>query len=209
MNYRTPCCDILNRSIPLSLQTPIDIASILSPPQEEPHRGFLTLPLHHPNPPIPNSPGPPPELRNLFNAIDSATPDRLRTILKKLSTQLPSALPVLQGELLLKPGTLKRALPRGRNDGAGRVGAVVELDGLDEGEAAERQRWEICAQCKAEYDILANGKGSCRWHSGIFVPCTSYLPTYTSHTCMVFAFYSRFSRRISGARLRWRFLDLS
>lgn len=34
-----------------------------------------------------------------------------------------------------------------------------------------RQRFEVCGQCAKEYDVLQNGKKSCRWHSGETACC--------------------------------------
>ena len=130
------------------------------------------------------------EEKNLFNAIDSATPERLQAILKKLSTEVPGAFPFVQSELLLKKGELKRAAPWKESgpfdpeDSASdveeysdeeedsfeeEIGSIQDSDLSDEGEAAtaaSRQRFEICGQCKKEYDTLQKGRKSCRWHSG-------------------------------------------
>lgn len=123
----------------------------------------------------------------MFKAIDSATPDRLRAILKKLSTGIPGAFPLVHSELLLKQGELKRAAPwaddgvrdeeddsdvedysEDEEDREEDAGKIQDSDYSDDGPAtaANRQRFEICGQCKKEYDVLQNGKKSCRWYDG-------------------------------------------
>jgi hypothetical protein len=102
-------------------------------------------------------------------------------VLKKLSTQIPGAAPLVSDELLLKHGVLKRAAPwdvrdvdtsdeeaASDDDGEEDSGTVVdsELSDAEDGAGASRLRFEICAQCGKEYDVLENGKRSCRWHDG-------------------------------------------
>ncbi|KAL6704685.1 hypothetical protein ACN47E_007967 [Coniothyrium glycines] len=128
--------------------------------------------------PGPQSVQPPAEVQTLFNAIDSATPERLRAILKKLSTSVPGAVPFVQGELLLKQGELKRAAPwatsghgvkdevDGHSEDDGFQDESDYSDGADDTAIASRQRFEICIQCNNEYNVLSNDKRSCIWHEG-------------------------------------------
>jgi hypothetical protein len=131
------------------------------------------------------------EIQNLYNAIDSATPDRLRTLLKNLSTTSSANFESIQGELMLQHGALKRA--RSENDeddddeddddeddddedddddSSEDSGLDDESDNPDEqtDAPANRQRFEICEQCNKEYDVLHNDKKSCQWHQGKLQP---------------------------------------
>ncbi|XP_014551077.1 hypothetical protein COCVIDRAFT_113839 [Bipolaris victoriae FI3] len=105
------------------------------------------------------SPG---ETQNLYNAIDSATPERVRALLKHLSTTSPSNFTYVQGELMLRPGVLKRA----RSEDQDEEDDVSESNYSDEQTHAptRRQRFEIFEWCDKEYDVLHNEKKSCQWH---------------------------------------------
>ncbi|KAJ4329637.1 hypothetical protein N0V87_010699, partial [Didymella glomerata] len=130
--------------------------------------------------------------RNLLNVIDSATPHRLRTLLKEWSTTTPAIFGHVQDELMLPSGALKMAWSeRGQDED----GNNEDDDGIDEQDEegeddsddtsedagydfesdysdeqtdapAIRQRYEICVQCHEEYDVLLNDKTSCEWHDG-------------------------------------------
>ncbi|KAJ5025211.1 hypothetical protein J3E72DRAFT_386423 [Bipolaris maydis] len=108
------------------------------------------------------------ETQNLYNAIDSATRERVCALLKHLSTTSPSNFAYVQGELMLRPGTLKRA----RSEDQDEEDDVSGSDYSDEQShaPARRQRFEICEQCNKEYDVLHNEKKSCEWHSGDLEP---------------------------------------
>ncbi|RMZ68880.1 hypothetical protein GMOD_00002765 [Pyrenophora seminiperda CCB06] len=121
------------------------------------------------------------EIRLLHNVIDSTTPDRLRAVLKGLSATSPANVACIQGELMLKPGALKRHWstvdlgdlddaddsdePEDRSEDSG---SVVESDYSDAQTNAptRRQRFEICKQCDEEYKVLLNDRWSCVWHPG-------------------------------------------
>lgn len=51
------------------------------------------------------------QLHILFVAIDSATPARLRAVLRNISKNVPGAFPAISKELLLKKGELKASTP--------------------------------------------------------------------------------------------------
>jgi hypothetical protein len=115
------------------------------------------------------------EIQNLYNVIDSATPDRLRTLLKNLSTTSPANFESIQGELMLQHGALKRAWSKNDEDDDGEdddddssedSGHDDESNDSDEhtDAPANRQRFEVCAQCNEEYGVLHNDKKSCQWH---------------------------------------------
>ena len=127
------------------------------------------------------------EIRSLYNAIDSATPDRLRTLLKDLSATAPANFAYVQSKLMLQPGTLKRAWAEyekscengdedeedenngdGSDDTTEDAGHDYESTYSDEQAhaPASRQRFEICGQCNEEYDVLLNDRKSCEWHDG-------------------------------------------
>ena len=117
------------------------------------------------------------EIQNLYNVIDSATPDRLRTLLKNLSITSPANFESIQAELMLQHGALKRAWSENdeddddednSDDNSEDSGHDDESDYSDEqtNAPASRQRFEICEQCNEEYDVLHNDKKSCQWHEG-------------------------------------------
>lgn len=103
------------------------------------------------------------ETQNLHDAIDSATPERVRALLKHLSTTSSANFAYVQGELMLRPGALKRARPEHQDE----EDHVAESDYSDEqtDAPARRQRFEICEQCGEEYAVLYNDKKSCQWHA--------------------------------------------
>lgn len=83
----------------------------------------------------------PEETQNLYNAIDSATPERVRALLKHLSTTSPSNFAYVQGELMLRPGVLKRARSEDQDEGDD----VSESNYSEQTHApTRRQRFEIC-----------------------------------------------------------------
>ncbi|KAJ4296794.1 hypothetical protein N0V90_006842 [Kalmusia sp. IMI 367209] len=140
----------------------MDIKSILSSPQKVVRKS---------NPPIASSNES--QAQHLSNAIDSATPDRLRAVLHKVSAEIPGAFAAISNELLLKPGALKRAAPWADHSAGDEEdpGHEEDSDYSDEEPNAgparkRRQRYEICGQCDKEYDVLLNGKTECRWHDG-------------------------------------------
>ncbi|EMD94608.1 hypothetical protein COCC4DRAFT_75017 [Bipolaris maydis ATCC 48331] len=104
------------------------------------------------------------ETQNLYNVIDSATPERVRALLKHLSTTSPANFAYIQGELMLRPGALKRA----RSEEQDKEDDDTESDYSDEQTDApvRRPRFDICEQCGEEYDVLHNEKKSCQWHEG-------------------------------------------
>jgi hypothetical protein len=118
------------------------------------------------------------EIQNLYNVIDSATPHRLRTLLRNLSTTSPANFKSLQGELMLQHGALKRALSENADeeddddDSSEDSGHDVGSDDSEKrtDAPANRQRFEICEQCNKEYDVLYNDKKSCQWHQGKLQP---------------------------------------
>lgn len=114
------------------------------------------------------------ETQNLYNAIDSATPERVRALLKHLSTTSSANFAYVQGELMLRPGALKRA----RSEEQDEEDDVIESDhsGTESDYSDEqtdapvrRQRFDICEQCGEEYDVLHNEKKSCEWHEGEYM----------------------------------------
>jgi hypothetical protein len=121
------------------------------------------------------------ETQNLHNAIDSATPERVRALLKHLSTTTPANFAYVQGELMLRPGALKRARSEEQDEeeededeeeeDQDEEDDVTESDYSDEQTDApvRRQRFNICEQCGEEYDVLHNKKKSCEWHEGEYI----------------------------------------
>lgn len=121
-------------------------------------------------PPVTQSPlRSPEEIQRLYDVIDTTTPDRLRALLKDLSRKTPSNWDHIRGDLMLQPGTLKRAWSEKEEDGQSEEDSGQnESDYSDEqvDGPASRRRFEICDQCDKEYDTLLNNKKSCVWHQG-------------------------------------------
>jgi hypothetical protein len=86
----------------------------------------------------------------LLDAINSASPIRTRIVLIDICTQNPQACQLACDRLLLghKQSGHKSSAKRKRN--------------------TTRQRYEICKQCKEEYDVQDNPKDACIWHPGRF-----------------------------------------
>ncbi|KAF2622643.1 hypothetical protein BU25DRAFT_351820 [Macroventuria anomochaeta] len=115
--------------------------------------------------------------QRIYDAIDSATPDRLRAILKKVVNEQPGGLSLVGEELLLRKGQSKAYTLQNRPNGAGH--GDEEQDSSDYSDADgddaprskrkstySRQRFEHCVQCEKEYDVTQNGPRSCQWHDG-------------------------------------------
>jgi hypothetical protein len=111
------------------------------------------------------------EIQNLYNVIESATPYRLHTLLKNLSTTSPANFKSIQGELTLQHSALKRAWSENNEDDDDENDDSSEDSGHDDkfnystqqtNAPAGRQRSEICEQCNEEYNVLHNEKKSCQ-----------------------------------------------
>jgi hypothetical protein len=85
----------------------------------------------------------------LLNAIDSANADRVRTVLREICIANPEAFQLACDQLLVGHGQ--------PNDT--KTGTKRKHD-------SPQQRYEICEQCKQEYDVLNNADDACIWHSG-------------------------------------------
>jgi hypothetical protein len=88
----------------------------------------------------------------LLDAIDSATLDRVRKVLKELCTSNPQAFDFACEQLLVP--SQARSAPASD--------AKRKRDTM----ATHHQRYEICMKCKDEYDILDNPMGACECHPG-------------------------------------------
>ncbi|EAT82605.1 hypothetical protein HBH56_112270 [Parastagonospora nodorum] len=83
----------------------------------------------------------------LHDAIDSATIDRLRTVLRAICTENTAAFKLACDHLLVVQGADGDTDTKRKRD--------------------ERlQRFEICEQCQEEYDVLDNPDDACVWHPG-------------------------------------------
>jgi hypothetical protein len=82
----------------------------------------------------------------LFDAIDSATLDRVRTVLREVCAHNSEAFALASAKLLVQNREHPTDAKRKRD--------------------AHQQRYEICVQCEEEYDILDNDEGACEWHPG-------------------------------------------
>jgi hypothetical protein len=98
----------------------------------------------------------------LFHAIDSATLDRVQSVLREICSELPEAFKLASEKLLV-------------SDGGSNAGAKRKRD-----EDAKQQRYEICDQCDQEYDVLDNDEDACVWHSGKFSSCSTHAFCCTS-----------------------------
>jgi hypothetical protein len=100
----------------------------------------------------------------LFSAINSATLERVQTVLREICAQNPQAFELASAKLLVP----------NRDD------AKRKRD------TTHQQRYEICVQCEEEYDVLDNEQGACEWHPG-----TPKFLTYTFivHIVLLFHFF--------------------
>jgi hypothetical protein len=99
----------------------------------------------------------------LFGAIDSATPERVRQVLREICATNPEAFRSACDKLLVA------------ND------AAIALPDSDMKRKRETHqlRYEICVQCEEEYDVLDNEEGACEWHPGPYF--TLFIPTFVTH----------------------------
>jgi hypothetical protein len=100
----------------------------------------------------------------LLQAIDSATHDRLRTVLREICIESPAAFKLACDKLLVGQA------------------AIGDANGQANGEASTKrkrdeplQRYEICEQCETEYDVLDNHEDACIWHPGKSILRLSFL----------------------------------
>lgn len=80
-------------------------------------------------------------------AIDSATPDRVRKVLKEVCADNPEAFEAACDKLLVDEttnGSSKRKRP----------------------DPNAEHRFEVCEQCECEYDVTDNPEKTCTWHPG-------------------------------------------
>jgi hypothetical protein len=94
----------------------------------------------------------------LLDAIDSANLYRVRTVLREICIANPQAFQVACNELLVG-----HSQPSSKDDT--KAGTKRKHD-------PPQQRYEICEQCKEEYDVLDNPEDACIWHSGTTLLCT-------------------------------------
>ena len=126
------------------------------------------------------------EKQDLLNVISSTTQQRLRIVLWKLCTTNPENFQLVRDELMPKQGELGKRVRGKQDQDRGDEGGISDLDSSEEEAAAagnvvggkrSRQRFEICGQCKKEYDVMQNGKKSCQWHDGTYPSQVSHLTT--------------------------------
>ncbi|KAF2825775.1 hypothetical protein CC86DRAFT_34829 [Ophiobolus disseminans] len=79
----------------------------------------------------------------LSTAIQSASLTRLQTVLQEICLESPEAYNLACQKLLVSSGKRKRE---------------------------STHRYEICAQCKQEYDVTQNCSDACQWHPGVMEP---------------------------------------
>jgi len=97
--------------------------------------------------------------RALLNAIDSATLKRVQTVLREICLESPEAFRLACEKMLVHDEHLK-----------------------SNSESKKRKnRYEICAQCKSEYDTTQNPSDACQWHPGMY-SSPSCNPAVTSHS---------------------------
>jgi hypothetical protein len=97
-----------------------------------------------------------------LSAINSATLERVQTVLREICAQNPQAFELASAKLLVP----------NRDD------AKRKRD------STHQQRYEICVQCEEEYDVLDNEQGACEWHPGtpkfldlhLHCACRSFIP---------------------------------
>jgi hypothetical protein len=80
-------------------------------------------------------------------AIDSATLDRARKVLKEICAENTQAFEAACDKLLVNEtanGSAKRKRP----------------------DPSAQHRFEICVQCESEYDVTDNPEKACTWHPG-------------------------------------------
>jgi hypothetical protein len=89
----------------------------------------------------------------LFDAINSATLDRVQQVLREICTEDPVAFKLACDKLLVGQGAKSQA------------NSDISTKRKREGPF---QRYEICEQCEEEYDVLDNPDDACIWHPGKF-----------------------------------------
>jgi hypothetical protein len=100
----------------------------------------------------------------LFEAITSATPDRVRNILREIcAMNTTEAREHTITKLLVAKDQVGSCAPEDRTTPSGSVGRKRKRDD------AMLQRYEFCVQCKHEYDLLSNYQNSCKWHPRMYI----------------------------------------
>jgi hypothetical protein len=93
----------------------------------------------------------------LFHAINSATLDRVQSVLREVCSKIPEASKLASEKLLVSD-----------SDGGSSAGVKRKRE-----QRVTQQRYEICEQCEQEYDVSENYEGACVWHSGEFSYCSN------------------------------------
>ena len=84
--------------------------------------------------------------RALLNAIDSATLKRVQTVLREICLESPEAFRLACEKLLVSDENQNKP----------------QKDGAAGTKRKHEHRYEICAQCKSEYDITQNPSDACQ-----------------------------------------------
>jgi hypothetical protein len=87
----------------------------------------------------------------LLNAIDTATIERLRNVLRHVIVNKDAKDIVVKD--LLVDSSKKRKSP--------------SQDTVHQ-PTKKQKRYEVCTQCEEEYDVTENNSESCEWHPGSF-----------------------------------------
>jgi len=86
----------------------------------------------------------------LINAIDSAILKRVQTVLREICLESPEAFRLACEKLLVRDENQNKP----------------QKDGAAGTKRKHEHRYEICAQCKSEYDTTQNPSDACQWHPG-------------------------------------------
>lgn len=102
----------------------------------------------------------------LFEAIASASPDRVRNILRELCAINTEAREHTMTTLLVAYDQVEPYALEDRTTPSFSVGRKRKR------EDTMLKRYEMCVQCKKEYDISNNNQYSCKWHPRKYIYTT-------------------------------------
>ncbi|KAJ4355599.1 uncharacterized protein N0V89_003619 [Didymosphaeria variabile] len=112
-------------------------------------------------------------LEELFDAIQSATADRVRVVLRDICIYQPTAFEAAYQKLLVDDGETFDVGDEEEDESAPEARASPKTPKRRVTKAApnlqagsKRRRYEICHQCDEEYDAVANARTSCVYHDG-------------------------------------------
>jgi hypothetical protein len=116
----------------------------------------------------------------LERAMKDASKELLHVVLTRIFLGHPDAISTASNFLLVEE-TAESETAESETDESETDESETEIldEEPDAGErpTKKRKRFELCTQCKEEYDVLANDEEGCNWHTGVYLSCMYMFPS--------------------------------